>query len=82
MAVNYEELSYIKIAALQYKTIMHLKRQQEWLKAIVIATLLAVIALGIGGYHGFKQFETDIKPQIEKEIEQDIPVPIEQLKEL
>ena len=75
---RFKDLSYYELANLQYEAFVSLKKSHERLKVLVIALFIAIIGIGIGSYMGYKDFKANIEP----EIEQTYPVPVEMLKEV
>lgn len=78
MAANYIEKSYLQIAEIQTRELISMKKQVNRMKAFIFALFIALVAIAIGSYFGFKDFKANVEP----EIEQSYPVPIEQLKEI
>ena len=75
---RFKDLSYYELANLQYEAFVSLKKSHDRLKVFVIALFIAIIGIGIGSYMGYKDFKVNVEP----EIEQTYPVPVERLKEV
>ena len=81
---SFKDMSYYKLATIQYEAFLELKKSHERLKAGVIALFLILVAVGVGSYMGYSQFKNDIQPKIDAQysVEESYPVPVEQLKEV